>query len=79
MFDTLSKAATIKLPAVVVHGDADEVIPIAMGEAVAKQIPGARLVRVAGGHHADLLYDAGTGQPGARALFDLLATHFNAR
>lgn len=53
-FDTLAKAPELRLPTLVVHGDADELIPVAMGEAVAGAIPGARLLRVAGGHHNDL-------------------------
>lgn len=77
--DTLSKAGAIAQPTVVVHGDADELIPFAMGEAVARAIPGARLVRIAGGHHADLLYAAATGRPDAGELFDLLAGHLAAR
>ncbi|MBX3261768.1 MAG: alpha/beta fold hydrolase [Labilithrix sp.] len=76
-FDTLSKADAIRQPTVVVHGDSDELIPFAMGEAVARAIPGARLVRIAGGHHADLLYAEAPGRPGASELFDLLAGHLN--
>ncbi len=77
-FDTLSKAAAIKQPTMVVHGDADGLIPFAMGEAIANAIPGATLVRVSGGHHADLL-SAGTGaNPDARELLDRLAEHLSA-
>lgn len=54
-FDTLSKAPSITIPTLVVHGDADEIVPFQMGERVAAAIPGARLLRVAGGHHGDLL------------------------
>jgi pimeloyl-ACP methyl ester carboxylesterase len=53
-FDTLSKAGEIRMPALVVHGDADEMIPFAMGRAVAAAIPGAKLHVVGGGHHNDL-------------------------
>lgn len=53
-FDTLAKAASIRLPTTIVHGDADEIVPFAMGERLAAAIEGARLVRVAGGHHGDL-------------------------
>jgi pimeloyl-ACP methyl ester carboxylesterase len=73
-FDTLSKAAEIKQPTLVVHGDADELIPFAMGEAVARALPDATLVRVLGGHHADLLYTE-SGTPGARELYDMIAAH----
>jgi fermentation-respiration switch protein FrsA (DUF1100 family) len=73
--DTLSKTSAIKQPTIVVHGDADELIPFAMGEAVARGIGGAKLVRVAGGHHADLLYPGSGATPGARDLLDLLTAH----
>jgi pimeloyl-ACP methyl ester carboxylesterase len=78
-FDTLSKAPTIRQPTIVVHGDADELIPFAMGASVADAIPSARLVRVAGGHHADLLHPESAGRPGARELLDVLAEHLAAR
>jgi pimeloyl-ACP methyl ester carboxylesterase len=58
-FDTLRSAPTIRVPTLVIHGDADEIIPYAMGQAVARAIPGARLVTVAGGHHNDLFAVAG--------------------
>jgi pimeloyl-ACP methyl ester carboxylesterase len=54
-FDTLSKVARIRVPTTIVHGDADEIVPFWMGERIAQSIPGARLVRVRGGHHGDVL------------------------
>ena len=60
-FDTLVKAPSIAIPTTIVHGDADEVVPFRMGERLAGAIPGARLVRVAGGHHGDLLQRAHMG------------------
>ena len=53
-FDTLSKALRIRVPTLVIHGDADEVVPFAMGQQVATSIPGAALRVVGGGHHNDL-------------------------
>lgn len=53
-FDTLSKAPGLRVPALVIHGDSDEVVPLAMGREVAAAIPGAELRVVAGGHHNDL-------------------------
>jgi fermentation-respiration switch protein FrsA (DUF1100 family) len=73
--DTLSKAPSIRQPTLVIHGDADELIPFAMGEAVARAIPKAELLRVEGGHHADLLYAGSGGRPDAQALFDRIARH----
>jgi fermentation-respiration switch protein FrsA (DUF1100 family) len=53
-FDTLSKAPSIAIPTTVIHGDADEIVPFEMGQHLAATIPGARLLRIAGGHHGDL-------------------------
>jgi fermentation-respiration switch protein FrsA (DUF1100 family) len=53
-FDTLAKTAEIHVPTLVIHGDADAIVPFWMGERVARAIAGARLVRVAGAHHGDL-------------------------
>jgi fermentation-respiration switch protein FrsA (DUF1100 family) len=53
-FDTLAKADDIHVPTLVIHGDADEIVPFWMGERVAGAIHGARLVRIAGAHHGDL-------------------------
>jgi pimeloyl-ACP methyl ester carboxylesterase len=53
-FDTASKARSIALPALVIHGEDDEIIPVSMGRVVAKLLPHAALVIVAGGHHNDL-------------------------
>jgi fermentation-respiration switch protein FrsA (DUF1100 family) len=58
-FDNLAKASALQLPTLVVHGDRDELIPFAMGEAVAGAIPGARLWRVERGRHNDLFARAG--------------------
>jgi pimeloyl-ACP methyl ester carboxylesterase len=54
-FDTAAKCAEIAVPTVVVHGDADEIVPFWMGERVAAGILGARLVRVSGARHAEAL------------------------
>jgi uncharacterized protein len=53
-FDTLAKAPNLRIPALVVHGTEDELIPLAMGRAVAEALPNARFVEVQGGHHNDL-------------------------
>jgi fermentation-respiration switch protein FrsA (DUF1100 family) len=73
--DTLSKAPEIRPPTVVVHGVADEIIPFAMGEAVAGALPAARLVRVEGGHHADLLLPGRSRSPDATSLLADLVSH----
>lgn len=53
-FDTLGKSAEIHVPTLVIHGDADEVVPFWMGRRLSSSIRGARLLRVRGGHHGDL-------------------------
>lgn len=55
-FDTRAKAKAIRIPTLVVHGDADEVVPFAMGEEVALAIGGARLLRIPGARHADAVW-----------------------
>ncbi len=54
-YDTLAKAPRITVPALVIHGDEDELIPHAMGERVAAALPHASLYTVRGGHHGDLV------------------------
>ena len=53
-FDTLAKAGDIRARTLVIHGDADEIVPFWMGERLAGAIRGARLLRVPNGHHGDL-------------------------
>jgi len=45
------KASDIRVPTLVVHGETDPLFPVEHGEALAGAIPGARLVRIAGGGH----------------------------
>jgi pimeloyl-ACP methyl ester carboxylesterase len=66
-FATLRKAPAIRVPTLVVHGTADEVIPFAMGTKVAGAIAGARLLTIEGGTHNDLFARAGS------RIFDALA------
>jgi pimeloyl-ACP methyl ester carboxylesterase len=68
-FDTLGKAARIRVPTLVIHGDRDEVVPYGMGRAVANAIAGATLVTVPGGMHNDLFVRDG------ERLLDLIGAH----
>lgn len=45
-YDNLAKAERIRVPTLVVHGDADEIVPFAMGVELAKAIRGAELLAV---------------------------------
>jgi fermentation-respiration switch protein FrsA (DUF1100 family) len=53
-FDSLSKAASIKVPVFVAHGDADEVVPFDMGETLAHTFPHGQLDAISGAHHTDM-------------------------
>jgi fermentation-respiration switch protein FrsA (DUF1100 family) len=66
-FDTLAKARDIRVPTLVIHGDADEIVPFSMGSRLAAAIAGARLLRVRQGRHGDLFAREGT------RLFDAIA------
>lgn len=47
----------LALPVLVVHGSADQTLPVEMGRFVAKAIPGARFVEVPGQGHVPLMQD----------------------
>jgi pimeloyl-ACP methyl ester carboxylesterase len=53
-FDTLSKAPSITMPALVVHGDIDDVIPFEQGERVSRALPHATFLKVPEGRHDNL-------------------------
>jgi uncharacterized protein len=53
-YDTRAKAKDLALPALVIHGSNDEVIPVAMGKRVAELLPKATLRIVPGARHNDL-------------------------
>jgi len=52
-YDNLGKIARVRCPVVILHGDRDEVIPVAMGRALAAAAPGITYVEVAGASHND--------------------------
>jgi hypothetical protein len=53
-FDILSLAPEIQQPTLILHGDADEIVPYAMGERLREALPHVTLGTVKGGHHNDL-------------------------
>lgn len=58
-FDTLAKARDIGVPALILHGTDDEVIPQAHGARIAATLRHARFMSVQGGHHNDLFLGEG--------------------
>ncbi|WP_394846976.1 alpha/beta fold hydrolase [Pendulispora brunnea] len=55
-FDNASKAPGIDIPVLILHGTADELIPVTMGKKLATLFPQAQLALVEGGHHGDLFF-----------------------
>ncbi|HKC84057.1 MAG TPA: alpha/beta fold hydrolase [bacterium] len=47
----LERLRSLRVPTLVIHGDADNLVPVANGRSVAAAIPGARLVEVEGMGH----------------------------
>jgi pimeloyl-ACP methyl ester carboxylesterase len=62
--DVTAEARRVRAPALVLHGDADELVPLAAAEALAAAIPGAELRVVPGGPHS-LLWQSEEGRPAA--------------
>lgn len=55
---TIGRAGSVSAPVLVLHGDADEMIPVAHGRALGAAFPTAEYVEVAGkGHNDGLLQD----------------------
>jgi len=53
-FDNLAKAPLIDLPALVIHGTRDKVVPFRMGQEVAASLRRSHFVTIEGGGHCDL-------------------------
>jgi fermentation-respiration switch protein FrsA (DUF1100 family) len=53
-YENERKAPSLALPALVVHGTDDEVVPFRMGERVASLLPHAEFFPVPRGHHNDI-------------------------
>lgn len=57
-FDSMARAPRIGCPTLVLHGDADRVIPPTHGRALAQQIPNAQYLELPGDHPSFLLDQA---------------------
>lgn len=53
-FDNAAKVPSLELPALVIHGTRDELIPIEMGRRIAAALPDGQLIEIAGAGHNDL-------------------------
>lgn len=54
-FESAAKAAKINLPVLIIHGDSDQVIPVAQARQLAKIFPRASYTEVAGANHNDIM------------------------
>ena len=71
-FDTWSRAPSVEIPTLVLHGSADTIVPVDHGRTLAGRFGSAQYVEVPGGHHNELLV---LRDPAAkRAWLDLLST-----
>lgn len=73
-FNTRTTIQRVRVPLLVLHGDADEIVPFSQGQAVfsAANQP-KEFWRIEGGHHNDLLYAAGEQYvPRLRAFYNSL-------
>jgi pimeloyl-ACP methyl ester carboxylesterase len=59
-FDSMAIAREVRQPVLIVHGTADEVVPVEMGMRLAREFPRGQLRLIPGAHHNDLL-DAHAG------------------
>lgn len=50
-YDTCKLAKKIKIPTLIIHGDADETVPVSQSQKLVKIIPDAKLVLVKGADH----------------------------
>jgi len=65
-FDSLSRIRLLQVPVLIAHGDADELVPFALGETLYAAAPEPkRFFRAAGAHHNDVF--------GAPGLLDAVA------
>jgi hypothetical protein len=58
-FDSASKAPSLTLPVLIVHGTRDEVIPVDMGQTLGRLFPHATVRLVEGATHNDVFYAPG--------------------
>ena len=61
-FDSLARAPRVTVPTLILHGEADQTIPIAQGRALAAALPHARFLAVDAGHQP---WDAPAGREAA--------------
>jgi fermentation-respiration switch protein FrsA (DUF1100 family) len=60
-FDNVAAASKVPCPVLIVHGDADTIVPFALGERLSALFPGpTELLRIPGAGHNNLPLEAGS-------------------
>jgi hypothetical protein len=70
-YDTASKAPSVNVPVLIIHGERDTLIPVEMGRQLGTRFPQATVETVAGAGHNDVLERSGTKQVDRMAAFAL--------
>ncbi|MCB9758572.1 MAG: alpha/beta hydrolase [Alphaproteobacteria bacterium] len=70
-FDSLSRAGSLGVPTVLVHGDADAVIPAGQSRRLGEAIPGSTLIIVPGGDHNGDMMAYGPAWEAARGVMGI--------
>lgn len=70
-FDTASKAASVGVPVLIIHGEQDTLIPVEMGRRLGTRFPRATVQTVPGAGHNDVLERSGPVLVGRMADFAL--------
>jgi hypothetical protein len=73
-YETTRYIAKIKAPLLILHGERDGVVPVAMGRELARLAPGPKkLVVFPNGHHSDLYVEGNNAIDAVRAWIDGLS------
>ncbi|RZL89402.1 MAG: alpha/beta fold hydrolase, partial [Variovorax sp.] len=72
--DTLSRLPALRLPTLVIASTQDHATPVAMSEAMAERIPGARLHVLEGAAHLSAIEQPGPFHAALRSFFQDLDT-----
>lgn len=70
-FDTASKAADMKVPVLIIHGEQDTLIPVEMGRRLGQRFPQATVETVAGAGHNNVLEGSNARRVDRMAAFAL--------
>ena len=68
-WESLARLNSIRVPTLVIHGETDQLIPIGNADILASEIPGAKLVKLAGASH---VFMTDRPQEAARTILSFL-------